>query len=111
MEATSPERLDAVLSALGKLDAQAQASLLTVPGKLESWLAAALDNADPEVSQSENGPTQTAECTSRPQVRPIQMGEFLRKFTCKRLLTLDKKDIAAASASMRQFGCGINGGA
>ena len=39
------------------------------------------------------------------------MGEFLRKFTCKRLGAIDKTDVAAICASLRQFGCGISGGA
>ena len=47
----------------------------------------------------------------RPKVRPIQMGEFLRKFARKRLLAIDKATIQAATLDMRQMGCGVAGGA
>ena len=47
----------------------------------------------------------------RPLVRPIQAGEFLRRFTSKRLLALDRDDFAAIATSMRQFGAGVPGGA
>eukprot|EP00973_Karenia_brevis_P055722 7749934-Karenia_brevis.AAC.1 len=34
----------------------------------------------------------THEMSARPKVRPIQAGEFLRRFTSKRLLALDRDD-------------------
>ena len=43
-------------------------------------------------------------------VRPIQMGEFLRKFTCRRLLAIDKPELLAATADLRQYGAGVTGG-
>eukprot|EP00973_Karenia_brevis_P034247 4723334-Karenia_brevis.AAC.1 len=43
--------------------------------------------------------------------RPIQMGEVLRKFCWRRLLALDKADVNAVMLSMRQYGCGVEGGA
>ena len=46
--------------------------------------------------------------TTKPKVRPIQKGEFLRKFTCKRILAVEKADCAAITASMRQFGGGVS---
>ena len=46
----------------------------------------------------------------RPKVWPIQMGEFLRKFVCKRWQAMEKLDILAIMASMRQYGCGAPGG-
>ena len=46
----------------------------------------------------------------RPKVRPIQMGEFLRKFTCRRLLAVEQPEILAATVDMRQYGCGAAGG-
>eukprot|EP00973_Karenia_brevis_P011960 1623910-Karenia_brevis.AAC.1 len=48
---------------------------------------------------------------SSKKVRPIQMGELLRKFVCRRLLKLDKADVDRVMISMRQFGCGVEGGA
>ena len=44
-------------------------------------------------------------------VRPIQMGEVLRKYAAKRLLRADKVDIDKVMTAMRQFGCGLDGGA
>ena len=47
----------------------------------------------------------------RQKVRPIQAGEFLRRFTSRRLLAIDRDDINAVSVSMRQFGgAGVPGG-
>ena len=44
-------------------------------------------------------------------VRPIQMGEFLRKYVSRRLLALSEGEIAALTTSMRQHGVGTPGGA
>ena len=46
-----------------------------------------------------------------PKVRPIQMGEFLRKYVSRRLLALSDKSIAKLMAATRQLGNGIPGGA
>ena len=46
----------------------------------------------------------------RPKVRPIQMGEMLRKFVCKRALSLERPQILRIMTSMRQYGCGTPGG-
>ena len=40
------------------------------------------------------------------KVRPIQMGEFLRKYVSRRLLALSEGEIAALTTSMRQIGVG-----
>ncbi len=45
-----------------------------------------------------------------PKVRPIQMGEFLRKYVSRRLLALDEKEIARFMTAVRQLGCGTQGG-
>ena len=45
------------------------------------------------------------------QVRPIQIGEFLRRFTSKRLLLLQRADSGRLMMAMRQVGVGIPGGA
>jgi len=44
-------------------------------------------------------------------VRPIQMGEFLRKYVSKRLLSLNSGGIANLMTSARQLGVGTSGGA
>ena len=43
--------------------------------------------------------------------RPIQMGEFLRKYVSRRLLALGEGEIAALATAMRQLGVGSQGGA
>ena len=45
-----------------------------------------------------------------PNVRPIQMGEFLRKWVSRRLLVLNSGDIGKVMAAMRQYGNGQSGG-
>ena len=45
------------------------------------------------------------------KVRPIQMGEFLRKWACRRLLQVAKPDIGKVMWTMRQLGVGAPGGA
>ena len=45
------------------------------------------------------------------KVRPIQMGEFLRKYVSRRLLALSEGEFAALTTSMRQIGVGTPGGA
>ena len=52
-----------------------------------------------------------ATATPKPKVRPIQMGEFLRKWVSKRLLKLNGADVGKIMASMRQLGVGVQGGA
>ena len=44
-------------------------------------------------------------------VRPIQMGEFLRKYVSRRLLALSEGEIAALTTAMRQLGVASQGGA
>ena len=40
------------------------------------------------------------------KVRPIRMGEFLRKYVSRRLLALSEGEIAALMTAMRQLGVG-----
>lgn len=47
----------------------------------------------------------------RAQVRPIQMGEFLRKFVSRRLQAVSAKDISRVMTAARQLGVGTSGGA
>ena len=44
------------------------------------------------------------------KVRPIQMGEFLRKWACRRLLQVAKPDIGKVMWTMRQLGVQAPGG-
>ena len=52
-----------------------------------------------------------AAATGAVQVRPIQIGEFLRRLTSKRLLVLHKADSGRLMQAMRQIGVGTLGGA
>ena len=45
------------------------------------------------------------------KVRPIQMGEFLRKCFSRRLLAPSEGEITALTTAMRQIGIGTQGGA
>ena len=45
------------------------------------------------------------------KVRPIQMGEFLRKWACRRVLQVAKSDLGRVMWTMRQLGVGAPGGA
>ena len=96
----------------GTEDCGAQARVLAETKGLDDWVHEIVAQGSPidEVETETRNPA--AEMTeSKPKVRPIQMGEFLRKFTCKRLGAVDRSDVAAICASLRQFGCGISGGA
>ena len=44
------------------------------------------------------------------KVRPIPMGEFLRKYVSRRLLALSEGEIAALMTAVRQLGVGSQGG-
>ena len=45
------------------------------------------------------------------KVRPIQMGEFVRKSVSRRLLAINSSDAARTLTAMRQLGVGVAGGA
>ena len=47
----------------------------------------------------------------KPKIRPIQMGECIRKWVSKRLLRLNGADVSKTMVAMRQLGVGIAGGA
>ena len=105
-----PTRWEELLAKIALESTAVQSALLTTEGKLEEWAASHGSRMDDEADHTML-PSPGPDASQRPKIRPIQMGEFLRKFTCKRLLSLDKLDVAAVSASLRQFGCGIPGGA
>ena len=47
----------------------------------------------------------------RPTPRPIQMGEFLRKWSARRHLAVEETAVARAMIHARQLGVGVPGGA
>eukprot|EP00973_Karenia_brevis_P094219 12421357-Karenia_brevis.AAC.1 len=82
------------------------------------WLSDVLENllqdgdSDAEMDPKENDPILNASAPSgRPKVRPIQMGEFLRKWMTRRLLAIQKIPIQCAMTAARQWGVGTPGGA
>ena len=62
-------------------------------------------------------PAQTTEesavgqVATTPKVRPIQMGEFLRKWVSRRLKVLNSGDVSRVMMAMRQLGVGVSAGA
>ena len=64
-----------------------------------------------EVLADEQNKEQPDAATSKQKVRPIQMGEFLRKWVSRRLLKLNTNDIQRIMISLRQLGVGMSGGA
>ena len=72
---------------------------------------------DAEMGQGQDGAegppasAQPALEAAGPSVRPIQMGEFLRKWVGRRLLLLHGGDIGRVMTAMRQLGAGTPGGA
>ena len=95
-----PSRWEELLARIASSSTAIQASLLTKEGGLEEWAASLGPMVDEDHDQPMPAAT-TLDDSKRPKVRPIQMGEFLQKFTCKRLLSLDKEDAAAVTASLR----------
>ena len=87
------------------------------------WLAAQPEEWSEDVAESDvadvgpevaaDGDVAMAAPTEPPRaaVRPIQMGEFLRKWVSKRLLKLNDADISRIMIAMRQLGVGTSGGA
>jgi hypothetical protein len=64
-----------------------------------------------EIRNAGDAPRAESATAAAPKVRPIQMGEFLRKWVSRRLLLLQKGDINKVMAAMRQLGVGMSGGA
>ena len=99
----APDRAGPLLAALGGLEVARLARVLTDPAEL------ATEVASPRTLPVQEAPQEAP--PNRPKVRPIQMGEFLWKFTCRRLLAIDKPELLAATADLWQFGAGVEGGA
>ena len=67
------------------------------------------NNQSPHVQDSVlNSNTHTS--NGKPGVRPIQMGEFLRKYVTRRMLAVDKLRIQCSMTNARQWGVGVSGG-
>ena len=70
-----------------------------------------IDEGEPHEMNMAGGPDGPAAAPETPKVRPLQMGEFLRKWISRRLLRLSEVDIGRVMIAMRQLGLGTAGGA
>ena len=71
----------------------------------EEWL-----NSCSAANTEETDEAKTAPAGPK-KVRPIQMGEVLWKFVAMRLLKANKVDVDKVMTALRQYGCGVSGGA
>eukprot|EP00971_Amphidinium_carterae_P263010 5218179-Amphidinium_carterae.1 len=78
---------------------------LQVLDKAETWQ---LDVPDAVARPAPSGPPGLP---APKKVRPIQMGEFMRKFVAKRLHVLGRPDLDKLMLHTRQLGVGMSGGA
>eukprot|EP00973_Karenia_brevis_P020465 2810879-Karenia_brevis.AAC.1 len=60
------------------------------------------------IEPKEDGPSQLQanQAPLKPKVRPIQMGEYMRKYISRRILAAEKAQLNAAMRSLRQWGVG-----
>jgi hypothetical protein len=121
-----PGCADAVVSILSRKPTCEMAHFLTEDGELERRIRVeeaaseteAANRGAPsegpemmETSVSEDG-NAAASTSPRPKVRPIQMGELLRKFACKRMQAFDRTDHDRdATVRWRSHGWGGGGSA
>ena len=83
----------------------------------EAWIASLAKEwedegpTEPEADELHASPESSTRPAAPPKPRPIQQGEFLRKWTAKRLMAANHADIARVMAAMRQIGVGLPGGA
>ena len=71
-----------------------------------------IEAVGPEVEGGEDVSMESVdEANGQVSVRPIQIGEFLRRLTSKRLMLLQKADRGRVMYAMRQIGVGTPGGA
>ena len=83
-------------------------------GDTDSIMDDDVEAVGPELAPDEDAPMDgSGALTASPPraVRPIQMGEFLRRLICKRLLLLLNPDVHKVMLEMRQLGVGMPGGA
>ena len=75
------------------------------------WIRSLAEAQEDTTDIPEDGVTFDQQDVDPKKVRPIQMGEFLRKYVSWRLLALSEGEISALTTSMRQIGVGTPGGA
>ena len=69
------------------------------------------DEVEADAAVPMEGVQAAGERRSSVAVRPIQIGEFLRRWVSRRLLALSRGDINSVTHAMRQLGVGMPGGA
>ena len=78
-------------------------------GDDDEWIRSLTEAQEATTDIPEDGVTYDYQDADPEKVRPIQMGEFLRKYILWRLLALSEGEIAAVTTSMRQVGVGSPG--
>ena len=131
VEFLSPQFAREIASTLAAASVTDQAALLTSDGELEGRIVeeeTRLEERSEELMECESDDVGNGEvecemqdsavgnaagdgASGRPQVRPIQAGELLRKITCKQEFAVERPDVLAVTVAMRQFGCCAPGGA
>ena len=77
----------------------------------DEWIRSLTEAQEVTTDIPEESVTSDQQDVDPKKVRPIQMGEFLRKYVSRRLLALSEGEIGALTTSMRQIGVGTRGGA
>ena len=75
----------------------------------DEWIHSLAEAPEVTTDTAEDSVTYDQQDVDPKKVRPIQMGEFLRKYVSRRLLALSEGEIAALTTSMRQIGVGTSG--
>ena len=77
----------------------------------DEWLRSSTEAQEISIDIPEEAVTHDQQAVDPKKIRPIQVGEFLRKYVSRRLLTLSEGEIASLVTAMRQLGVGSEGGA
>ena len=77
----------------------------------DEWIRSLTEASEITADVPEDSVLYDQQAVDLKKVRPIQMGEFLRKYVSRRLLALCEGEIAALTTAMRQLGVGSQGGA
>ena len=72
----------------------------------DEWIRSLTEAQEVTTDIPEDSATHDQPDADPKNVRPIQMGEFLRKYVSRRLLALSEGEIAALMTSMRRIGVG-----
>ena len=77
----------------------------------DEWIRPLTEAQEVTTDVQEDSVTYEKQDVDPKRVRPIQMGDFLRKYVSRRPLAPSEGEIVALTTSMRQIGVGTPGGA